>query len=249
MKILISPAKNMNTSHDFLKPKSLPFFLAKTKEIVEVLKNKSYDDYFAIFNASQNIINKTYQTYQNFSFTENLTPAILAYDGIQYKYMLNTLFTSQEYEYLNENLYILSGLYGVLRPFDGISDYRLEMVNNLAINENKDLYQYWHDLIYQYIFKDNEVVLSLLSNEYKKCLLPYLKNNDQFIEVYFYEKEGNKLKDKAVYTKMARGLMVRYIVQNKIKSLEEVKKFQENGYEYNEELSNNYKLVFIRTKI
>lgn len=246
MKILISPAKNMNTEHSFLSYTSKPVFLNKSKKLVQLLQGKTINELKDIFKTNDKLTDNTYKLYQKFDFDNNLTPAIIAYDGIQYKYMGNTIFTNEEFEYLNDRLFIISALYGILRPLDGICEYRLEMINKLGINSSSSLYDYWGEDLYSYVFKNNDTVLSLLSNEYKKCFTKYLKANDNFIEVYFYEDVDGKLKDKTVYTKMARGLMVRYICINKIEDIEGVKRFNEYGYVFNEQLSNKNKLVFVR---
>lgn len=246
MKIIISPAKRMKTNNDFLEPASLPVFLDKAKELLKELQKKSIDELQAIFQTNRRLTLENYHRYQQFDFYGNLTPAVLAFDGIQYTYMAADVFTRNEFEYLHEHLYILSGLYGVLKALDGITPYRLEMQAKMQIRDSRNLYDFWGDSIYNEIFKHKEIVLNLTSEEYKRAIYRYLRPEDRFVSVFFYEPHHGVLTEKAVYAKMARGAMVRYLAVNQIDGIEQVKQFNELGFGYCPELSSENKLVFIR---
>lgn len=246
MKILISPAKRMKVNNDFLEHKGYPVFPKKTQRLVETLRQKTIPELQEIFQANLNITEENYQRYQSFSFYENLTPAILAFDGIQYAYMGANVFTYAEYAYLHRHLYILSGLYGILNAMDGIRPYRLEMQSRLKVDGYKNLYEFWGSSLYEEIFKTKEPVLNLTSVEYRKTFYPFLKEDDWCITVYFYEWVNGKLVEKAVYAKMARGAMVRYLAENQIEEIERIKEFQEFGYRYAEAYSDAITYVFIK---
>ncbi len=246
MKIIISPAKKMKINNDFIEYKQLPIYLEKAEELVNILKNKNIKELQKIFCANIKITEENYKRYQNFSFNENLTPAILAYDGIQYTYMAPNVFSYDEFRYVEDHVYILSGLYGILNALDGIRPYRLEMLSKLETRYGNTLYEFWSDFIYKALFSSGDVVLNLCSFEYRKNIEKYLKKTDKYITVNFYDFHKDKYIEKAVYAKMARGSMVRYLAENQIEDIEDVKKFTGLGYQYNEEMSDEKTITFVR---
>ena len=138
--------------------------------------------------------------------------------------------------YLQDHLLILSGFYGILRPFDGIVKYRLEMQAKLP----DSLYDFWKDDLANAI--DDDIILNLASEEYAKCIRPY----KPLIDVHFYEQLPNKRVEKGVYVKMARGQMVRFLAENQIQSPDGVKTFQESGYVFDEQSSTKNTFNFVR---
>ena len=176
----------------------------------------------------------------------NLTPAILSYEGIQYQYMAPGVFTDQQFHYIQEHLRILSGFYGLLKPFDGVNPYRLEMQAKLKTEYGKDLYQFWgEDICKELMDAPEDIhVLNLASGEYSKSVLPYLKKG-QYTTVTFGEFVDGKVKTKGTFAKMARGEMVRWMAENQIEELEDVKKFDCLGYQYREDLSGDNEFVFV----
>ena len=241
MKIIVSPAKKMKeASFTFSKP-TVPLFIDRANSNRELLKSFSVDELMRIYECSSKIALNAYDLLRS----KELNEALLTYDGIQYTYLKANALDREELDYLGNNLYILSALYGILRSTDLISYYRLEMNNKLYIDD-KNLYDYWGDDPYKVLFKDNDIVINLASVEYSKMISKHLKEGDRFITVYFYEQEKGKLIEKGVYAKMARGSMVRFMAQNKIDSIEKIKDFDELGYKFSEELSSNDSLVFIR---
>lgn len=240
MKIIISPAKKITDQNDFEYQSSYPLYLKEASVLYDHLKSLDLLKLKELYKTSMAITEKMYQTIRNADITRPYLTALFAYDGIQYKYMAPDVMNDDELAYLNEHLYILSGLYGALRPFDLIVPYRLEMGNKLSINDHKDLYDYWHDL-YK-LFKD-ELLINLASDEYSKAVTPYLNN---VINIRFKEKSGNKLLEKGVYVKVARGAMVRYMAVNKISDPITLKGFKELGYEFSDELSDDKEYIFVR---
>ena len=143
MRIIISPAKKMNVDTDSLPCRGLPAFLPRTELLYERLRGMSYQELKSLWKCNDQIAKLNFERLQAMDLRRNLTPAILAYEGIQYQYMSPSVFTDGELAYVEEHLRILSGFYGVLRPFDGVTPYRLEMQAKLAVDGCKDLYAFW----------------------------------------------------------------------------------------------------------
>ena len=177
-----------------------------------------------------------------------LTPALFSYEGIQYQYMGSRVLSRDALEYLQDNLRILSGFYGILKPLDGIVPYRLEMQSKFINYKNKDLYEYWADKIANSLFEETNLIINLASKEYSKCVEKYLKNSPgtKFITCVFGEINGDKVIEKGTLAKMARGEMVRYLAQNNVYDLEGLKRFDKLGYKYSQEKSNENTYVFIK---
>ena len=184
-----------------------------------------------------------------------LTPALLAYDGIRYTYMAPAVFEDGQYDYVQEHLRILSGFYGVVKPMDGVVPYRLEMQAKAAVNGHKNLYDFWGDSLYREVISDpkglasrrSRIVINLASKEYSKCIEKYLQPGDRYITCIFGELEGNKVVQKGVYAKMARGEMVRYMAEIHADSPEQMKDFNWSGYHFDDDRSSDQEYVFIRT--
>lgn len=142
MRIIISPAKKMRIDTDTLDYNQLPHFIKDTEILMEYLKGLSYEDLRAIWKCNDKIATLNYERIQNMDLYCNLTPAILSFEGIQYQYMAPVVFQTDEYQYIEEHLRILSGFYGMLRPFDGVVPYRLEMQANLKGDKLNSLYDF-----------------------------------------------------------------------------------------------------------
>ena len=164
----------------------------------------------------------------------NLTPALLAYDGIQYTYMAPAVFEDGEYDYVQEHLRILSGFYGVLKPLDGVVPYRLEMQAKASVDGYRDLYDFWGDSLYREVMDESRILVNLASREYAKSVEKYLQPGDLFITCVFGELENGKVVQKGVYAKMARGEMVRFLAGIHAKAPEQMKAFNWSGYSYYE---------------
>lgn len=245
MKIIISPTKQMKM--DLGKEyKSLPVFLDQSKTIHEKMKNMSFDELKNMYKASDKIIKEGISFISDMNFENRLTPALFMYDGIQFTYMSPYKMNTQNIAYLERYLRILSGFYGILRPLDGISKYRLEMAHKLDINDSKSLYKFWGQMVYDELFKDEDTVLNLCSEEYGSLIRTNLKKEHTFIDVKFYDLDKGKLVEKGVYCKMARGSMVRFMALNEITKVEDIKKWDEMGFKYDEESSTSTNYVFIR---
>lgn len=246
MNIIISPAKKMNVCNDDLVPKSCPCSIEKTELLYNFLKAMSYEDLKKLLCCNDDIASLNFDRYSTMDLSSNLTPAILAYDGIQYKYMSPNSFTDNEFDYVTNHLKILSGFYGVLKPFDGVVPYRLEMQAKLKYENYKNLYDFWGDSLYKEVTKDSNVILNLASKEYSKAIEKYLTSDDRFVTCIFGTMNDSKIKVKATEAKMARGLMTRYLAQNNINDIEDVKNFSDLSFTYSEEHSTPNEFVFLK---
>ena len=188
----------------------------------------------------------------------NLTPALLAYDGIQYTYMAPAVFEDGQFDYVQEHLRILSGFYGVVKPMDGVVPYRLEMSAKgtsfasqakAAVAGYRNLYDFWGDDLYREVMDDSRVLINLASKEYSKCIEKYLQPEDRYITCVFGKLEGGKVVQKGVYAKMARGEMVRFMAGIHVDEPEQIKTFNWSGYHFDESRSSDTEYVFIRTEI
>ena len=212
------------------------------------MKNLSYDECKTIWKCSDKLAQLNYDRVVNMDLNYRLTPALFSYEGIQYQYMGARVLSRDALEYLQDNLRILSGFYGILKPLDGIVPYRLEMQSKFINYKNKDLYEYWADKIANSLFEETNLIINLASKEYSKCVEKYLKNSPgtKFITCVFGEINGDKVIEKGTLAKMARGEMVRYLAQNNVYDLEGLKRFDKLGYKYSQEKSNENTYVFIK---
>lgn len=249
MKIIISPAKKMNIDDDIFEYRSKPVFFEQAEEIMNYMKNLSYDECKTIWKCSDKLAQVNYDRVVNMDLNYRLTPALFSYEGIQYQYMGARVLSRDALEYLQDNLRILSGFYGILKPLDGVVPYRLEMQSKFINYKNKDLYEYWADKIANSLFEETNLIINLASKEYSKCVEKYLKNSPgtKFITCVFGEIKGDKVIEKGTLAKMARGEMVRYLAQNKICDLEGLKRFDKLEYKYSQEKSNEKTYVFIKS--
>lgn len=246
MKIILSPAKKMNTDLDSLDYIGLPEHLPQAEEIMAWLKAKSYGELKKLWNCNDKIVEQNMERLALMELDKRLTPAILSYEGIAYQYMAPAVFEYQEFDYVQKHLRILSAFYGVLKPMDGVTPYRLEMQTKAAIGGHRDLYELWGSRIYDSVRDEDGVIVNLASKEYSRCVEKYLTEQDTYITINFCEKSGNKLVTKGTYAKMARGEMVRYMAQMQIEDPEEIKRFDRLGYRYRGDLSTDVSYVFER---
>jgi len=246
MRIIISPAKKMNIDTDSLPWRDLPVFLPLTEQLVKTLQGMHYEELKKLWKCNDTIAAVNVARLLNMDLYTRLTPALLAYEGIQYRYMAPGVFTNLEFDYVQEYLRILSGFYGVLKPFDGVTPYRLEMQAKLGVGEAKDLYGYWGQKLAESLCSETDCIVNLASKEYSICISKYLPAHVRFITCIFGEEKGGKVIEKGTMCKMARGEMVRYMAENHIVDPEKIKAFDRLQYQFDETRSDDDKLVFIR---
>ena len=242
MKIIISPAKKMKI-HEILEPTVKPVFQDRADELASLLSSKSFDELRKIMKASDQIIADTEDMYRRYMAGTVTYPALQCYEGIQYQYMAKDVFMTEQYEYLEKHLRILSALYGILTPSSGIKPYRLEMQARLP---EFDMYSYWKDDIYRELVRDDKVILNLSSREYSKCIDKYLTPDVRKVDVFFYQRRDGKLKEQATYAKMMRGSAVRYLAEHDAENPEDLKGLEGFGYSYSEADSKPDEMVFVK---
>lgn len=246
MRIIISPAKKMNVDDDSLEFVDLPIFLKESNYLKEWMQELSFEEAKALWGCNEKLAEKNYNNLMNMNLETRLTPAILAYEGIQYQYMAPSVFENKMFSYVQNNLRILSGFYGVLKPMDGVVPYRLEMQAKTNIDGVKGLYDFWGSRLYEEVIDDTHIIVNLASKEYSKCIEKYLKPEDHYVTCVFGEISNGKVVQKGTYAKMARGEMVRFMAENNISELEDIKEFNRLGYKYSVEQSTDVQYVFVK---
>ena len=249
MRIIISPAKQMRVDTDSFACSELPVFMEKTEILKDWISGLTYEEQKAIWACNDKIVRQNAERFAHMDLRKNLTPSVLAYDGIQYTYMAPAVFEDGQYEYVQEHLRILSGFYGVVKPMDGVVPYRLEMQAKASVGGHKNLYDFWSDSIYREVRDESGVIINLASMEYSKCVEKYLQPQDRYITCVFGEPEGGKIVQKGVYAKMARGEMVRFMAGIHAEEPEQMKAFNWSGYHFDKKRSSDTEYVFIRTEI
>lgn len=242
MKIIISPAKQM-VYEEVLSFRELPVYLEKTERLMRYLKGISYDELKSLLACNDKIAKLNYDRYSVMDLKKGLTPAVMSYDGIQYKYMQPQVLNVDGIEYLEKHLRILSGFYGVLRAFDGVTLYRLEMQARFKTDFCKSLYDFWGADIYNAVRDD--VILNLASAEYSKAVRRFAEPGIRFVDCVFGSIENGRVKEKGVYVKMARGELVRLMAENRIEDIEEIKDLDILNFRFDVELSDKDRFVFI----
>ena len=248
MRIILSPAKKMQHDENGPAYRDLPIFLSDAEKIKDSLKEKSFSELKVLWACNEKITEQNIERLSSMDLREKLTPAILSYDGIAYQYMAPTVFETEMLSYVQEHLRILSGFYGIVRPMDGVTPYRLEMQAKLEIDSAKNLYEYWGDRLYKEVRDSSGIIINLASKEYSKCIEKYLQPGDRYISCNFFEEQEGKLVQKGVYCKMARGEMVRFMAEKRVEEPEGIKDFAVMGYRYAKELSSEKEYIFVRSK-
>lgn len=252
MKLITSPAKLMTTdvSTEFLRS-STPRFIEEAEFIQQHLKEKSPKYLAELMEISSKLADENWERNQKWKpkpGKKDSTPALFAFTGEVYRGLDAQTLDKKAVTYLQKNYRILSGLYGLLKPSDRIMLYRLEMGRNFEFDQYKDLYSFWRGKITDSLnseLKSNEIILNLASAEYIKAV-DKKKLKGKLIDFEFYEMKSGKPKTIVVYTKHARGMMVRFCAETQAITLNDVKAFNADGYLINEELSTDRKLVFTR---
>ncbi|RXG12361.1 hypothetical protein DSM03_106131 [Leeuwenhoekiella aestuarii] len=254
MKAVVSPAKSLDFESKLPTTRSTqPQFLEEADTLNKKLERKTKAEIAELMSISDKLADLNYQRYKEFStpFTkENARPAVYAFNGDVYTGLDAYTIPTEKLDKLEDTLRILSGLYGVLKPFDLMQAYRLEMGTKLKSGRTEDLYEFWDDKITEALnaeLKDDELFLNLASNEYFKSVKPEQLKVPVITPVFKDYKNG-KLKIISFYAKKARGSMVRYIIDKDVKTIEELKGFDYDGYGFSEQYSDLDKneLVFVR---
>lgn len=219
-----------------------PAFLPEHDQLSRLLQAMSRDELQALYGCSERTLEPVYQALlqEKEGIVPLKTPALLAYDGIAFTYMAPGVFEDAQWTYVQAHVRILSALYGVLRPLDGITPYRLEMAQQIpALGQS--LYAFWGDRLASAL--EDETVINLASKEYSRAVSPYIR----LIDVHFYEEdEKGKRREKGVYAKIARGQMVRFLTDRQAEEPDVMKDFDEMGYAYDAASSDANCFNFVR---
>jgi hypothetical protein len=253
MLIVISPAKSLDFETKPATEKySQPSFLKESRQIHKELKKLSPKELSELMSISDKLGELNFERNRKWKtpFTrENAKQAVLAFTGDVYQGMEADSFTEKDFEVAQEKIRILSGLYGVLKPLDLIQPYRLEMGSKFGIDGGNNLYDFWQEKVTKAISKELKAtggpLINLASNEYFKAV-DTKKIGSEIITPAFKDLKNGKYKMISFYAKKARGLMCRFIVQNRITNPEDLKAFDLDGYYFNNDLSKEKEWVFTR---
>lgn len=253
MLTLISPAKKLDyEQQDERRPHTQPELLDHAQELLSDLKTLSPQDVCALMGLSDKLGALNYERFQAWQrpfTTENAKQAVLAFKGDVYQGLDAESMSDEDLQWAQDNLRILSGLYGVLRPLDLMQPYRLEMGTKFANNRGKDLYSFWDGVINHQLNslleQPNAVLVNLASNEYFKAVKEKTLSARIVTPVFMDNKDG-KYKMISFFAKKARGLMAAFIIKNKITDVQLLKNFDSDGYSFNGALSEADKWVFTR---
>ena len=253
MLLVISPSKTQEFNGKTIELRTMPVFMHQAEELSSILAKRSVEELAALMKISPRLAELTFQRYQtmHFPFTpENSRQALLVFQGAQFSPIPVARFTEEDFRFAQDHLRIFSGLYGLLRPLDLMQPYRLEMATRLMTDRGQTLYEYWRDEITGHLrslFAGNAhaVLVNLASEEYFKVVRP-ADLGCPILKISFKEIRNGKARVIAVYAKRARGMMVDYVISNRVTNPELLKKFDSDGYTYCKELSTGYDWVFTR---
>jgi cytoplasmic iron level regulating protein YaaA (DUF328/UPF0246 family) len=256
MLVVVSPAKNLDFEsripvNDFTQPA----MLEDTNRLMEVCRTLSPADLSSLMKISDKLATLNANRFAEFStpFTiDNARQAMYAFNGDVYTGLDAYTLNEDSVAYAQNHLRILSGLYGLLRPLDLMQAYRLEMGTKLANSDGKDLYAFWDDRITQVLNdameeQGDNVLVNLASNEYFKAVKKK-QLNGMVITPTFKDCKNGQYKIISFFAKKARGLMARYIIENRVEDVDGLKAFDVDGYVFSEEQSSSTELVFLRNQ-
>lgn len=249
MKIFISPAKKINEEKILYdNTKSSKFYFQKEVDyLISELKEYSVSEIKKLMNLSDNLSHLNFDRFQNWNLkSDKVCPSIYMFQGDVYKGLKATSFNNDQLDFAQQNLRIISGLYGLLKPLDLIYPYRLEMGTKMITNKGKNLYEFWGNKLRDFLtdeISNDEIIINLASNEYSKSLnLKTISN--KVITPVFKDFKNGRLKVISFFAKRARGEMANFIISNKITNCNDLKLFNYEGYKYSE--SSNNEIVFTR---
>jgi len=252
MKILISPSKTLSFDSEVnCEFKSESRLIDETKILHKILLDYSSEDLKNLMSVSDKIAELNYNRFKNWedpTSSENSRQAVYAFKGDVYSGLDADTIEEGKFDYLQNSLRILSGYYGLLRPFDQILPYRLEMGTKLENENGNNLYKFWGDKITNVLNEDldeDDIIVNLASDEYFKSInKDKIKSN--IITPVFKEFKNGTYKVIAIYAKKARGLMSRFLIERKSTSIDDIKLFNVDGYSFDNSLSKDSQMVFTR---
>ena len=257
MLTVLSPAKTLDyETAPITQSATLPRFMDQSALLVEDARGLNPDDIRALMGVSEQIAHLNHERFMNWqseSTSDNAKQAVLAFKGDVYTGLQAETLSEDDLDFAQTRLRILSGLYGLLRPLDLMQPYRLEMGLKFTNQRGRNLYEFWGEQLTDTLNADlvsakTEVLINLASNEYFKAVKPKLLNAD-IVTPQFKDLKNGQYKMISFFAKKARGLMARYIIDNRITEPEALKSFSEAGYYYSDEQSQGDQWVFLRDKV
>lgn len=253
MIIVISPSKTLDFSSNPFHTHTLPRQLEHSQKLINTAKQFKPEEIAALMKISEKLSLLNWQRYQDFQqpFTlDNAKQALLAFKGDVYGGIESDNYDLADFNFAQQHLRILSGLYGALRPLDLIQPYRLEMGTRLQNNRGKNLYEFWGTQVTELISQDlsndpTQILINLASTEYFKVIKPKALNAI-ILTLSFKENKAGAFKTIGIHAKRARGLMTNFIIKNRITEVEEIKTFELENYKFNDSLSSEKEWVFSR---
>jgi len=251
---ILGPAKTIDSSpHGITEQHSQPLYLDQAAVLVEELRLYSLSKLKKLMKVSDKLAVLNFERYAAWrpSYTaEEGQQALLAFSGEVFNGLKARTLSEEDLLFGQDHVRVLSGLYGVLRPLDLILPYRLEMGTKIKISRGRNLYDFWKEIIPGKIAEETSaqkppVLINLASNEYFKSIKPGSFPH-RIITPVFKESDGTGYRNVTVYAKKARGMMLRFILQNKIRDPEYLKAFDEEGYYFHNDLSGENEWVFCR---
>lgn len=254
MLILISPAKTLDYQSPLATERfTQPALLEHSQQLIKTARTLSAPQIKKLMGISDKLadLNATrFHDWQPDFTPENARQALLAFKGDVYTGLQAETFSDADFDFAQQHLRMLSGLYGVLRPLDLMQPYRLEMGIRFENERGKDLYQFWGDIITDTLNEalaeqGDEIVVNLASDEYFRAVKPK-KLNARIIKPVFLDEKNGTFKVISFYAKKARGLMSRYIIEQRLTKPEQLTGFNREGYFFDEAASTPDELVFKR---
>jgi cytoplasmic iron level regulating protein YaaA (DUF328/UPF0246 family) len=248
---ILSPSKLMNErSPEFIGEATLPQFIPQTEKLCAELKTVGVDEWKSKMKITEEIASNTRDRFQNWNKKElsKGIPAAMLFSGEAFKSLDAKSFSKLNWKQAQSSLRILSGFYGLLKPTDTVLPYRLMVGTPYKTKTGKTLYSYWSETVTKQLETEiapNGFLLNLASDEYFKLIDTNVFKR-KILHFKFFQMKGNDLKSIPTFSKQARGSMTRFVIESKAKSIETLKKFKEDGYSFNEKLSDENTLVFVR---
>lgn len=246
MLVILSPARNIVPALSG-QAVTKPLFMAKTMQLVRALRVYSAWQLESLLDVNAERAFTLYLAYQSFRADAPGTPSLLSYSGMAYRNMQPRAFTPAQLAFANNHLRILSALYGVLHPLDGVLPHRLGLQKDFRPG-GKTLYDFWGNTLHKELFRQGELVVNLASAEYARLFIPYMRPGDKMVTCRFLVEKPGGARGTVSTVRAARGLMARFMVTQGIQKPEQLREFWLDNYEFAQSRSSETEYVFIKRR-
>ncbi|WP_084522241.1 peroxide stress protein YaaA [Atopobium fossor] len=251
LRFITSPAKKMQTTEEYPFATALPQFIEKARIIAAHLHQMDFEQLHKLWACSERLAHESMQQLDALQEGlqlpfEQLSAAICSYNGIQYTNIAASVMSEEQIEWMQTHLRVISGMYGLVRPLDGVCPYRLEMQAKLTMDGSRNLYEWWGDLLAHTLMDeaDDVYLVNLASKEYSQAVLPYVTDRAITCSFLSPDQKSGKLVMRAPEIKAARGSFIRWCAEKGVESLDDLRNFNGRGYTFDESLSSKDELVF-----